>query len=120
MIKLFIDDKRPAPEGWHLVTNVRDALEFIDENSFMISHISFDYYLSDDGYRTSMDILRSIDADVFHQPLENYTFHSSDSSMNDKMAEFVRSLVDPESKQRSLNKSKGALLQRMRKSKGRR
>jgi hypothetical protein len=55
---------------------------------------------------------------VFHQPIENYTFHSSDSSMNDVM----KKLVEFEFGIKAVPETKPLLsrLQRMRNSKGRR
>lgn len=89
MIKLFIDDTRPAPEGWHLETTIQGAHEFILEHAQDISHIDFDYYMS--AYSTVPNCAELIQyliyekVPVFHQPRKNYTFHSSDSSMNDRM-----------------------------------
>ena len=93
MIKLYIDDGRTAPEGWKQVFNIHEALEFIKENYADISHIDFDYYLSHDmpghnGSRLIRELLNYEEFEgikVFHMPIENYTFHSSDSSMNDVM-----------------------------------
>jgi hypothetical protein len=93
MIKLYIDDVRIAPEGWHQVWNIGDALEFIEANHADISHIDFDYYLNENMPKhTGAMLIRQIirlGLDVFHQPIENYTFHSSDSEMNDQMRNMV-------------------------------
>jgi hypothetical protein len=125
MIKLFVDDVRVAPEGWTQMWNIRDALDFIEENYAEISHIDFDYYLNEDmpahngslliGYIVRM---KDQDIKVFHQPIENYTFHSSDSSMNDKMRGLVErefGIVPAPEKVAPISQ-----LQRLRKSKGRR
>ena len=93
MIKLYVDDKRPAPDGWVLVTSARDAIIFIEENYQNISHISFDGYLSDRLPHTGKDVIRHVKyisdkpnfSGVFHQPRENYTCHSADQFMNDQM-----------------------------------
>jgi hypothetical protein len=96
MIKLYIDDTRTAPEGWHQCWNINEAHDFIEENAADISHIDFDYYLSEDmPERTSALLIRYLldmkrdGIDVFHQPIGNYTFHSSDEDMNVKMRELV-------------------------------
>ena len=105
--------------------NIRDALDFIEENYAEISHIDFDYYLNENmpAHNGSLLIrelgrMKDQDIKVFHQPIENYTFHSSDSSMNDVM----RGLVEREFGVQIKTKPKPQLtqLQRLRKSKGRR
>lgn len=122
MIKLFVDDVRVAPEGWTQVWNIRDALNFIEDNHAEISHIDFDYYLNEDmpAHNGSMLIRRltRMDIKVFHQPIENYTFHSSDSDMNDVM----RGLVEREFGIEPVPEQPAPIsrLQRMRNSKGRR
>jgi hypothetical protein len=125
MIKLFVDDVRVAPEGWTQVWNIRDAHDFIEDNHAEISHIDFDYYLNEDmPSHTGSLLIRDLvgmkreGIKVFHQPIENYTFHSSDSSMNDVM----RGLVEDEFGVKIKIKPELRLtqLQRMRNSKGRR
>lgn len=44
MIKLFVDDLRPAPEGWVLVRTVTEAIRLIDTQE--ISDISLDHDIS--------------------------------------------------------------------------
>jgi hypothetical protein len=125
MIKLYIDDVRVAPEGWTQVWNIGDALNFIEENHAEISHIDFDYYLNEDmplhtGARLIRELARMkhVDINVFHQPIENYTFHSSDDSMNDKMRELIEQEfgIEPAPEQ----PAPISRLQQMRNSKGRR
>ena len=125
MIKLFVDDVRVAPEGWTQVWNIRDAHDFIEDNHAEISHIDFDYYLNEDmpahnGSLLIRDLvgMKREGIKVFHQPIENYTFHSSDSSMNDVMRGLVEHEfgIEPEPETKPLL----SRLQRMRNSKGRR
>jgi hypothetical protein len=124
MIKLYIDDTREAPEGWTQVWNIRDALDFIEDNHAEISHIDFDYYLNEDmpAHNGSLLIhelvgMKREGIKVFHQPIENYTFHSSDSYMNDVMRGLVEREFGIEIKTEPKQLSR---LQRMRNSKGRR
>ena len=125
MIKLYVDDQRVAPEGWHQCWNIGDAMDFIEENYEEISHIDFDYYLNEDmPAHNGALLIRYLlgmgrdGTNVFHQPIENYTFHSSDDIMNDNMRELIASEAfgikpKPEVKTQSR-------LARMRASKGRR
>jgi hypothetical protein len=124
MIKLYVDDVRVAPEGWEQCWNIRDAVNYIEENHAEISHIDFDYYLNEDmpSHTGSMLIrllsnMKREGINVFHQPIENYTFHSSDSSMNDVMRKLVESEFGIEFKPKPNQLSR---LQRLRNSRGRR
>lgn len=43
-MKLYIDDIRPAPEGWQQARTVTDAIRFL--HSFKVDEISFDHDIS--------------------------------------------------------------------------
>lgn len=129
-MKVYVDDTREAPEGWHLCNSFYSAYEFITKHYEEITHIDFDYYLSEKNtYQNGNDLIRELlwfykdtGKNIFHQPKENYTFHSSDSYMNEKMREtlyefFDRLEVKVEHKRKLESVSK---LDRLRKSKGRR
>jgi hypothetical protein len=125
MIKLFVDDVRVAPEGWTQVWNIREAVDFIEDNHAEISHIDFDYYLNEDmpSHNGSLLIrtlagMKREGIKVFHQPIENYTFHSSDSCMNDVMKELVEAEFGINAVASQL--APMSRLQKMRNSKGRR
>ncbi len=45
MIKVWLDDVRPAPEGYHHVKTYREAMDFIDNNE--VNWISLDHDLGD-------------------------------------------------------------------------
>lgn len=91
-MKLYIDDERPTPEGWVAAKTFREALITIDDHREEITHIAFDWML--DPQRPSLNgvlLLQNLiaqhfyDEPIFTHPRENYTCHSSDSSMRDKM-----------------------------------
>jgi hypothetical protein len=118
MVKVYVDDTRIAPEGWHQVWNIREALDFIEDNYEEITHIDFDYYLSEtNNAHTGLRLLQYLKRsglNIFHQPKENYTFHSSDSYMNEVMSNYLWD-VKPKTE-----KKQASSLQRLRNSKGRR
>lgn len=45
-MKLYIDDIRPAPEGWVQARTVTDAIRFISQFGEQITHISIDHDIS--------------------------------------------------------------------------
>jgi hypothetical protein len=125
MIKLYVDDTRTAPEGWTQVWDIHEAHDFIEECHANISHIDFDYYLNEDmPSHTGALLIRNLvgmkreGIKVFHQPIENYTFHSSDSSMNDVMRDMIEHEFGVQIKTKP--ELRLTQLQRMRNSKGRR
>lgn len=76
------------------------------------SQAKSDYILL--NYSKMFQELKHLGVNVFHQPRENYTFHSSDSHMNDVMANYLWGTKPEKSKAQSRG------LQRLRNSKGRR
>lgn len=48
MTKLWIDDLRPAPDGWHWVKSSHEALEYLEKNHETVTHVSFDHDLGGD------------------------------------------------------------------------
>lgn len=125
-MKLYIDDRRPAPDGWIQAFNITDAIGTIEANYEDITHISFDYYLSEEmpshtGVRLIeylIQLEKSDNINIFHQPFENYTFHSSDRYMNDVMRDvlYARFGFKPD----NIKAKPVSQLQRLRKSSGRR
>ena len=126
-MKVYIDDQRKAPEDWVQLFNSYDAIEFIVEHHSEITHIDFDYYLSEtDHYDTGLKVIeylislqRTYDVNIFHSPQENYTFHSSDSFMNERMADAISYLFGRKTEYKHA-KPKISQLQKLRNSKGRR
>ena len=126
-MKVYIDDKRKAPEGWIQVFNANDAIEFIIENYDVITHIDFDYYLSKTNtLDTGMKVINYLinyqkrySRTIFHSPQENYTFHSSDYDMNKEMYNAIASLFD-KALEPVYVKPNMTQLQKLRNSKGRR
>ena len=66
MLKLWLDDKRPAPPGWALAQSYQDAIELIREHGPKITDVSLDHDLCEahsggdfsDG-ETGCDVLSS-------------------------------------------------------------
>lgn len=92
-MKLYIDDTRTAPDGWTQAFTFAEALDIIQDNTESITHIDFDYYLSEQhpaptGLRLIQELIHLEDCEpirVFHQPRHHYTTHSSDSHCNEQM-----------------------------------
>ena len=44
-MKLYVDDERPAPEGWTLALSSAEAIELLTDND--VTELSLDYSLKD-------------------------------------------------------------------------
>ncbi len=92
-MKLYIDDTRTAPAGWTQAFTFHEAIDIIQNHAPEITHIDFDFYLSESsnvltGHRLIQELLHLEDCEpitVFHQPRDHYTTHSSDSDCNQRM-----------------------------------
>lgn len=62
LLKMFLDDMRPAPEGWVLVETPEQAIELIGRGQ--VEEISLDHDLGLDDMRTGYTVLLWIEEQV--------------------------------------------------------
>lgn len=84
-MKVFLDDERPTPEGWHRVYWPDEAIRLLETGA--VEEISLDHDLGDDARGTGYDVILWIEAAValrgFKPP--RIIVHSANSSAVDKM-----------------------------------
>ncbi len=84
-MKVYLDDERNTPIGWHRVYWPDEAIALLKTNK--VTHISLDHDLGDDERGTGNDVVLWIEEAVFTQgfkpPIMNV--HSANSSARDKM-----------------------------------
>jgi len=84
-MKLWLDDMRPAPDGWEHVLWPQDAIKFLKNGD--VTHLSLDHDLGDDERGTGYDVLLWIEQetmlDGFIPP--DITVHSANVSAKQKM-----------------------------------
>ena len=84
-IKVWLDDVRPAPDGWNPVRWPQDAIELLARVN--VTHISLDHDLGDDARGTGYDVLLWIEQATmvgdFVPPV--ITVHSANVSARQKM-----------------------------------
>lgn len=73
-IKLWVDDKRPAPQGWIWVKTSDEAKGFIQVNHKDITYMSLDHDLAGD-YWTGYDLLKWI-AQNGYMPTQRMNIHT--------------------------------------------
>lgn len=84
-MKVYLDDERITPEGWHRVYWPEEAIALLQGGQ--VAEISLDHDLGDDEHGTGYDVLLWIEEAVvssnFKPPLMQV--HSANSSARQKM-----------------------------------
>jgi hypothetical protein len=84
-MKVFLDDERPTPEGWHRVYWPEEAIALLETGT--VEEISLDHDLGDDARGTGYAVILWIEEAValrgFKPPI--ITVHSANPSAADKM-----------------------------------
>ncbi|GAA6136610.1 hypothetical protein NBRC116583_03570 [Arenicella sp. 4NH20-0111] len=93
-MKVYLDDERVTPEGWHRVYWPVEAIELL--KSGVVSELSLDHDLGDDDRGTGYDVVLWIEeavvVDNFLPP--KMTVHSANSSARLKMEAGIRSIEE--------------------------
>jgi hypothetical protein len=94
-IKVYLDDERPAPEGWVRVKTPASAIALLETG--MVSHLSLDHDLGDDeNVGTGYDVVLWMEEQFFlnhYLPPENITVHSANVSARVKMEQGIEKLL---------------------------
>jgi hypothetical protein len=84
-MKVYLDDERATPIGWHRVYWPEEAISLLKQN--LVTEISLDHDLGDDEHGTGYDVLLWLEEAVFTQgfvPPVIYV-HSANTSAKHKM-----------------------------------
>jgi hypothetical protein len=90
-VKIFLDDERKPPEGWHLVSTPQEAIEWLQTGS--VEEISLDHDLGDEpdnGYQVILWIEEAVALRQFVPP--KIRVHSANPSARQKMESGIRSI----------------------------
>jgi len=91
-MKVYLDDERQAPEGWHQVRWPEEAIELLEAGQ--VTHMSLDHDLGDDEHGTGYDVILWLEEALatrgFRPP--HVVVHSADSSAREKMEAGIRSI----------------------------
>ena len=92
-MKVYLDDEREAPPGWHLVITANEAIELLKNRN--ITEISLDHDLGDDSRGTGYDVILWIENAVveggFTPP--KISVHSANVSARTKMELGVKKII---------------------------
>lgn len=64
-MKIYLDDTRPAPEGWELVLWPKEAIEHLKTGA--VTHLSLDHDLGNDARGTGYDVILWLEEAVVRQ-----------------------------------------------------
>ena len=91
-MKVFLDDMRPAPQGWTLVRWPEDVIRLLKTNE--VTDLSLDHDLGDDTHGTGYDVIlwieKAVSIDNFKPP--KITVHSANISARMKMESGIESI----------------------------
>jgi hypothetical protein len=91
-VKLYLDDERPAPQGWILVRWPSEAISLLESGE--MTDLSLDHDLGDDERGTGYDVILWIEEAVatrgFSPP--RIAVHSANSSARQKMELGIESI----------------------------
>lgn len=84
-MKIYLDDERQTPEGWHRVYWPEEAIALLKQGG--VTEISLDHDLGDDEHGTGYDVVLWIEEAVATQGFQPPAIrvHSANSSARQKM-----------------------------------
>lgn len=92
-MKVYLDDVRPAPDGWHRVFWPDEAIELLKTGN--VEMISLDHDLGDDERGTGNDVILWIEEAVATQQFvpPEITVHSANIAARMKMEAGIQSII---------------------------
>lgn len=94
-MKIYLDDERPAPEGWLLVKTAAKMIDLLEKEKVNIEEISLDHDLGESVNGTGYDVLLWIEEQVaingYKTPQIN--IHTANSSARIKMEHAVKKIM---------------------------
>ena len=91
-MRVWLDDVRPAPEGWTLVRWPEEVIALLKAGA--VTHVSLDHDLGDDQHGTGYDVLLWIEEQVatagFRPP--GIAIHSANAAARLRMQAAIRSI----------------------------
>ena len=92
-MKVYLDDERVAPQGWHQVLWPDEVIALLQAGE--VTHLSLDHDLGDDDRGTGYDVILWLEQAValsgFKPP--HLSVHSANSSARIKMEAGIRSIL---------------------------
>jgi len=91
-LKIYLDDERPTPDGWHTCRWPEEVIELLKAGG--VTHLNLDHDLGDDAHGTGYDVVLWIEEQVAttdFQPPETLV-HSANVSARAKMEAGIRSI----------------------------
>ena len=104
-MKVFLDDQRSAPQGWHRAYWPDEVIELLNQGQ--VTELSLDHDLGDDSRGTGYDVIRWIEEAVatrgFNPP--KISIHSANPVGRDRMEQGLSFIARAIEKNRSAGDS---------------
>jgi len=93
-MKVYLDDERETPSGWHRVYWPEEAIELLKTGQ--VEEISLDHDLGDDDHGTGYDVILWIEEAVVARGFKppKIAVHSANSSARVKMELGIKSITE--------------------------
>lgn len=84
-MKVYLDDERPTPKGWHRFYWPEEAIALLEQGT--VTEISLDHDLGNDAHGTGYDVVLWVEEAVATQGFQPQVIrvHSANSSARQKM-----------------------------------
>ena len=91
-MKIYLDDVRPAPDGWILARWPSEVIDYIKTGK--VTHVSLDHDLGDDSKGTGYDVLTYLEgqARAYDGPLPTIFIHTANPVARARMFQAVNSI----------------------------
>jgi hypothetical protein len=91
-MKIFLDDIRNAPEGWHRCYWPDEVIDLLKTKE--VTHLSLDHDLGDDDKGTGYDVLKWLENAVYNGlvPLPEIEIHTANPAARKRMLAAVKSI----------------------------
>lgn len=103
MFKVYLDDIRTEPEGWHRTKTADETIEFLNEHNGYIDVVSLDHDLAFEHYiddynkeKTGYDVLSWIEEQVYTNKdyqLPKILIHTQNPSARIKMEQCLENIL---------------------------
>jgi NAD+-processing family protein with receiver domain len=92
-MKIFLDDQREAPTGWHRIYWPEEAYKLLESGN--VTEISLDHDLGDDKHGTGYDVILWIEEAVITKGFKppKIKVHSANSAARLKMELGIKSII---------------------------
>lgn len=92
-VRLWLDDVRPAPEGWTWVKTAREAIALLAQGDVTVCSLDHDLGAEESGYDVLLWIEACMAAGAWYGALPEFHIHSANPVGRERMMAALRSIT---------------------------